>query len=131
MSQKYRLVTRSDLDGIVCASLLKEAGMIEEIKFAHPKDMQDGTVEITNNDIITNLPYHPKAHMVFDHHASEMIRNTQPAANMVNDPTAPSAAAGAGSALPRDQSDSAETVSVTMPEPSFEKLMASVDSAIP
>ncbi len=92
MTQKYRLVTRSDLDGIVCAALLKEIGMVNEVKFAHPKDMQDGTVEITANDIITNLPYHPAAHMVFDHHASEAERNKTPAKNLVNDPTAPSAA---------------------------------------
>lgn len=92
MSQKYRMITRSDLDGIVCAALLKELGMVDEVQFAHPKDMQDGTIEVTSRDIITNLPYHPKAHMVFDHHASESRRNKTPANNMVNDPTAPSAA---------------------------------------
>lgn len=90
--QKYRLITRSDLDGIACAALLKEIGMVDEVKFAHPKDMQDGTIEVTGKDILTNLPYHPNAHMVFDHHASEMERNKAPAANLVNDPTAPSAA---------------------------------------
>lgn len=92
MSEKYRLITRSDMDGIVCAALLKEIGMIEEVKYAHPKDMQDGVIEVTGRDIITNLPYHPKAHMVFDHHASEIERNKGCAANVVNDPTAPSAA---------------------------------------
>ena len=93
MSQKYRLITRSDLDGIVCASLLREAGVVgDEIKFAHPKDMQDGTLEVTPQDIITNLPYHPKAHMVFDHHSSEALRNKEQPANLVNDPAAPSAA---------------------------------------
>jgi nanoRNase/pAp phosphatase (c-di-AMP/oligoRNAs hydrolase) len=80
------------MDGVVCASLLKEADMINEIKFAHPKDMQDGTIEVTPSDIITNLPYHPKAYMVFDHHASEAERNKVPAKNMINDPNAPSAA---------------------------------------
>ncbi len=92
MSQKYRLITRSDLDGIVCAALLKEAGMVDEITFAHPKDMQDGLIDVTGNDIITNLPYNPNAHMVFDHHASEAERNKEPAKNMINDPKAPSAA---------------------------------------
>src|SRR3954469_1407141 len=92
MPQKYRLITRSDLDGIVCAALLREAGMIDEITFAHPKDMQDGTITVTPNDIITNLPYHPDAHIVFDHHASEAERNQTPAKNVINDPTAPSAA---------------------------------------
>ncbi|MDD9899535.1 MAG: exopolyphosphatase [Alphaproteobacteria bacterium] len=94
MTQKHRLITRSDLDGITCAALLKELDMVEEIKFAHPKDMQDGTIEITGNDIITNLPYHPNAAMVFDHHASEVERNSGNALpeNVINDPTAPSAA---------------------------------------
>ena len=38
---KFRLVTRSDFDGLVCAVLLKELNMIDDIKFVHPKDMQD------------------------------------------------------------------------------------------
>ena len=54
--QKYRLVTRSDFDGLVCAVLLKELELIDEIKFVHPKDMQDGKVTITERDITTNLP---------------------------------------------------------------------------
>ena len=66
-----RLVTRSDFDGLVCGVLLKEVEQIDEVIFAHPKDMQDGTVTITQNDIITNLPYHPYCGMWFDHHASE------------------------------------------------------------
>ena len=36
----FRLVTRSDFDGLVCGALLKELNLIEEIKFVHPKDMQ-------------------------------------------------------------------------------------------
>lgn len=68
--KKYRLVTRSDMDGLVCAVLLNELEMIDDIKFVHPKDMQDGIIEINENDIITNLPYVEKAHLVFDHHLS-------------------------------------------------------------
>lgn len=70
-----RLLTRSDFDGLVCAVLLKQVENIEEIKFCHPKDMQDGKVEVTSNDIITNLPYVEGAGMWFDHHISEMDRN--------------------------------------------------------
>ena len=77
MSQtKYRLVTRSDFDGLVCGVLLTELDLIDEIVFVHPKDMQDGKVPITARDITANLPYVPGAHMVFDHHDSEAIRNT-------------------------------------------------------
>jgi len=72
-----RLLTRSDFDGIVCAVLLKQVEPIDTIEFCHPKDMQDGKIEVTNQDIITNLPYHPNAFMWFDHHASEAVRNQQ------------------------------------------------------
>jgi len=91
-TQKYRLVTRSDLDGLVSAVLLHHLDLIDEIKFVHPKDMQDGTVEITSRDITTNLPYVPGAHLVFDHHESEMKRAGDAHANFILDPAAPSAA---------------------------------------
>ena len=75
VSSRYRLVTRSDFDGLVCAVLLKELDLIDDISFVHPKDMQDGVVPITDRDITTNLPYVDGAHLVFDHHASETVRN--------------------------------------------------------
>jgi nanoRNase/pAp phosphatase (c-di-AMP/oligoRNAs hydrolase) len=89
--EKYRLVTRSDFDGLVCAVLLKDRGIIDDIKFVHPKDMQDGKVEITDRDITTNLPYVAGAHLVFDHHSSEVLRNGS-ADNYVIEASAPSAA---------------------------------------
>jgi len=92
MGEKYRLVTRSDFDGLVCAVLLKELDMIDDIKFVHPKDMQDGIIEITEKDIITNLPYVENAYLVFDHHLSEIIRNKGKKSNHVIEPDAPSAA---------------------------------------
>ena len=92
MAQQYRLVTRSDFDGLACAVLLRKLDLIDDIKFVHPKDMQDGEVDITDRDITTNLPYVAAAHMVFDHHHSEMIRNEGNPENHVIDPDAPSAA---------------------------------------
>jgi len=92
MSDKFRLVTRSDFDGLVCAVLLKELDLIDDILFVHPKDMQDGKIAITSRDITTNLPYVPGAHLAFDHHASETLRNTGERANHLIDATAPSAA---------------------------------------
>ncbi|MDO4404369.1 MAG: exopolyphosphatase [Atopobiaceae bacterium] len=74
-SKKHRLVTRSDFDGLVCAMILKEKGLIDEIKFVHPKDVQDGKVDITSNDITTNLPFDPRVGIAFDHHESELTRN--------------------------------------------------------
>jgi nanoRNase/pAp phosphatase (c-di-AMP/oligoRNAs hydrolase) len=89
---KYRLVTRSDFDGLVCAVLLRVLDMIDEITFVHPKDVQDGAVEITGRDILTNLPYDSRAHLVFDHHHSETLRNRAGLDNHVIDADAPSAA---------------------------------------
>ncbi len=90
---KYRLITRSDMDGLVCAVLLKELGLLGEIVFQHPKDMQDGKVAVTDRDILTNLPYVPGCGLCFDHHASEAVRNDgQPTPNYILKPDAKSAA---------------------------------------
>ncbi len=91
-SSKFRLVTRSDFDGLVCAVLLKELELVDEILFVHPKDMQDGKIAITSRDITTNLPYVAEAHLAFDHHLSETIRDTTKYRNHIIDPNAPSAA---------------------------------------
>jgi nanoRNase/pAp phosphatase (c-di-AMP/oligoRNAs hydrolase) len=91
-SEKCRLVTRSDFDGLVCAALLKELGILDEIKFVHPKDMQDGLVELTDRDITTNLPYVPGVRLAFDHHESETLRLDELADNHVIVPGALSAA---------------------------------------
>jgi len=92
MGEKFRLVTRSDFDGLVCAVLLKKMDLIDEITFVHPKDMQDGKVAITDRDITTNLPYVDGVHLAFDHHLSETLRLDNSPANHVIDPDAPSAA---------------------------------------
>jgi len=90
--KKFRLVTRSDFDGLVCAVLLKELSMLAEIKFVHPKDVQDGKIEITGHDITTNLPYVEGVYLAFDHHLSETIRLEDMEPNCINDPNAASAA---------------------------------------
>jgi nanoRNase/pAp phosphatase (c-di-AMP/oligoRNAs hydrolase) len=77
---------------LVCAALLKELGILEEILFVHPKDMQDGLVEITDRDITTNLPYVPGARLAFDHHESETRRLGESPENHIIVPGAPSAA---------------------------------------
>ena len=89
----YRFVTRSDFDGLVCAVLPKELVMVDDILFVHPKDMQDGKIDITPRDITTNLPYVASCHLAFDHHLSETLRRgPQASANHIIDPDAPSAA---------------------------------------
>jgi nanoRNase/pAp phosphatase (c-di-AMP/oligoRNAs hydrolase) len=89
--KKFRLVTRSDFDGLVCAVLLKHLDLIADIKFVHPKDMQDGLIDVGENDITTNLPYVEGVNIAFDHHLSETIRVGKHD-NHVIDPEAPSAA---------------------------------------
>ena len=89
---KYRLLTRSDFDGLVCAVLLKELDILGDIKFVHPKDMQDGVIDVTANDILTNVPYVDGCHLCFDHHASEESRIGEIAENHVLDAQADSAA---------------------------------------
>tara|TARA_R110001592_G_scaffold65716_1_gene201692 strand:+ start:3307 stop:4242 length:936 start_codon:yes stop_codon:yes gene_type:complete len=115
VEEKFRLVTRSDFDGLVCAVLLKHLDMIDDIKFVHPKDMQDGIIEINNRDISTNLPYVDGVNLAFDHHSSEMIRNEK-RDNHIIDPDAPSAARvvydyyGAEKAFPAEWKDMMEAV---------------------
>ena len=92
MSEQFRLITRSDFDGLVCAVLLKHLDLIDDIKFVHPKDMQDGSVEVNDRDITTNLPYVEGVNLAFDHHLSETIRNEGERTNHIIDPDAPSAA---------------------------------------
>ena len=69
-----RLLTRSDFDGLACATLLKELGVIDNWKFVHPKDMQDGVVEVTSDDVLANVPFVAGCGMWFDHHSSENER---------------------------------------------------------
>jgi len=90
--KKYRLITRSDFDGLTCAVLFKSMEMINEIMFVHPKDMQDGKVKVTEHDITTNLPYVPGCSLCFDHHHSETVRLQERPENHIIDPDAPSAA---------------------------------------
>ena len=90
-SERYRLVTRSDFDGLVCAALLKHLGILDDILFVHPKDVQDGKVELGPKDVTTNLPYHPDVAISFDHHHSETLRVGEPKPNHVIVPGAESA----------------------------------------
>jgi nanoRNase/pAp phosphatase (c-di-AMP/oligoRNAs hydrolase) len=90
-NKKFRLVTRSDFDGLVCAILLKHIDLVDDILFVHPKDMQDGSIEVGSNDISTNLPYVDGVNIAFDHHHSETLRNEK-RDNHIIDPDAPSAA---------------------------------------
>ena len=117
---KRRLVTRSDFDGLVCAMILKEKDLIDDIKFVHPKDVQDGKVDITEHDITTNLPFDERVGLAFDHHESELTRLAERGINYegryIIDPYAKSAARvvydyyGGKDALPRISDELMEAV---------------------
>ena len=92
MSKKFRLITRSDMDGLVCAVILKQLELIDDIKFVHPKDIQDGIIEITGDDILANIPYVTGCGIWFDHHSSETVRLDEQSDDYIIDPDAPSAA---------------------------------------
>jgi len=89
--KKYRLVTRADFDGVVCGTLLKELGMIDDTLFVEPSDMQAGRIDVGPDDITSNLPYVENVHLCFDHHISEAER-IGARDNLVIDTDAPSAA---------------------------------------
>jgi nanoRNase/pAp phosphatase (c-di-AMP/oligoRNAs hydrolase) len=89
---RYRLVTRSDFDGLACAVLLKELDLVGDVLFTHAKDVQDGRLEIGTRDITANLPYAASAHLAFDRHPVEATINAAHVGNHVFDPNAPSAA---------------------------------------
>ncbi len=113
---KYKLLTRADLDGIMSATLLKKFGMIDEIEFCHPKDMQDGKIDVTDSNIITNLPYNENAHFVFDHHFSEDVRAYNRKSNHIINPVAKSATRviyeyfGGGDKFPKEWGDMLDSV---------------------
>ena len=69
-----RLLTRSDFDGLACGALLEYLGVIDEYKFVHPKDIQDGLIEATSNDVLANIPFVKGCKLWFDHHYSETER---------------------------------------------------------
>ena len=63
-----RLITRPNLDGVTCAVFITQMEPIEQVVFAHPKDIEDGSVEVKPEDVIANLPYHENVSLWFDHH---------------------------------------------------------------
>ncbi len=73
-----RVIYRGNLDGVVCAVILKEVGLCDDVKIVHPTDLQEGRIDITGEDIICDLPYHPNCNMWFDHHSSELDKPNFP-----------------------------------------------------
>lgn len=87
-----RLITRSDFDGLACAVFLREAGIVDSYKFAHPKDLQDGLIEVGEDDCLANVPFVEGCGLWFDHHSSEQERNAYKGKYIGASMSAPSAA---------------------------------------
>ncbi|PIE71465.1 MAG: exopolyphosphatase [Deltaproteobacteria bacterium] len=69
-----RIVTRPDMDGLVCAVILLEAETIDApILWIEPNDIQNRRADIREGDILANLPYDPRCSMWFDHHYTNRI----------------------------------------------------------
>jgi oligoribonuclease NrnB/cAMP/cGMP phosphodiesterase (DHH superfamily) len=69
-----RLFTRADFDGLVCAAILEELDIVDEITYIHPQDLQNNKIRVTENDIIANAPFIAGCGLWFDHHCSEHER---------------------------------------------------------
>ena len=91
-AEQFRLITRGDFDGVVCGALMRDHGLVDEIVFVHPNDMQHGRVQVSDQDITANLPFVEGCRLAFDHHSSEVIRTGNAPENFVNDPSSPSVA---------------------------------------
>jgi nanoRNase/pAp phosphatase (c-di-AMP/oligoRNAs hydrolase) len=59
---------------LACGALLEALKLIDEWWFVHPKDIQDGLIDATKNDIVANVPYIKGCALWFDHHSSEEER---------------------------------------------------------
>jgi len=115
-----RLLTRSDFDGLGCAVLLRDQWMLDSIKFVHPKDIQDGKEEVTDDDILANIPYVPGCGLWFDHHSSESERKAYGEFKGRSDPKAFSAARVVWDYFGGDS---------TFANPHIDDLLAAVDKA--
>ena len=73
-----RILTRGDFDGLICSVLLNEAVSVNGVEFTEPGLLQNREVEVTKEDIVVNLPFHPNCGMWFDHHISERRHSPKP-----------------------------------------------------
>ncbi|HKO55140.1 MAG TPA: exopolyphosphatase [Thermoanaerobaculia bacterium] len=72
-------MTRGDLDGLTSAVIITMKEPVDEILLVHPQDITDKRVEIRGDDILANLPYHPRCGIWFDHHLLTASNEQPPA----------------------------------------------------
>jgi len=74
-----RLITRPSLDGVMCAVFLGIVEKFEQVIYANPSDIEDGSQTVEKGDYIANLPYNPNAGAWFDHHElAEIVHDVMP-----------------------------------------------------
>ena len=69
----FRITTRADWDGLVCAAVLSVVEDVDRYRFTEPGPFQAGEGEVTTEDLIANLPYRKGCAMWFDHHSSNKL----------------------------------------------------------
>ncbi len=67
-----RIITHSDFDGIVSASICSYVLRVEDILFAQPSTITNSLIPITEQDCICDLPYPLKCGLWFDHHEGNL-----------------------------------------------------------
>lgn len=66
-----RLLTRDDFDGLACAALLSEKGVVDSYYFVHPREIQAGNIAVAETDVLANVPYTQGCGLWFSHHTNE------------------------------------------------------------
>ncbi|MCB9057370.1 MAG: hypothetical protein H6627_02320 [Calditrichae bacterium] len=67
-----RIVTRGDFDSLISSVLLNTTHEIEDVLIVHPVNILENRIDISENDILANVPYHPDCGYWFDHHVNEV-----------------------------------------------------------
>ena len=67
--QRYeKIITHNDFDGIVSASLCSFSLRVETVVFAAPSSIERSLINITEADVVCDLPYPLECGLWFDHH---------------------------------------------------------------
>ena len=72
-----RIITDTDLDGVVTGAILKRYWKDAEVIFTQPGQLRSGILDdkIDISTAICDLPYHPKCGLNIDHHQSNKPKN--------------------------------------------------------
>ena len=88
-----KILTDSDLDGVLCGAILLRAFPDAEVKFGHPGALKDGVLDtwVDSSTAICDLPHHTNCGLSIDHHLSNKPLENEELSNRIWGPL-PSAA---------------------------------------